>query len=290
MKKFTFLLPLLTVLALNASTQIPNNGFEDWTTVGSYEIPSGLWITANAYSPGGFYPVTKSTDHYPANVGNYSIRFENNTTITPSVAGCGIAMTNTALGQYKPMFPIQGHPNSFCGYYKFTPQNGDTMKIAIGLFKNGSVVSSAILTNTATVSNWTPFNLPFDTYTDADSGYIHISSYNAEGPLALPMGNSVLYVDNLSFDNLITSANEGPAINAGSNIFPNPASDNIIIENNETTDVLVEIYNIVGALEKIVPLKQGQKNINTDDLTNGIYMVVIKSDGLTERQKLIIQK
>ena len=45
----------------------------------------------------------------------------------------------------------------------------------------------------------------------------------------------------------------------------------------------------MGTLVKIETLKQKQQ-INISDLSNGVYMVTIKSKDITEYQKLIIQR
>jgi len=76
------------------------------------------------------------------------------------------------------------------------------------------------------------------------------------------------------------------------NFSPNPASDivTININRNNNADLTLNIYNIMGSLVKTEMLKQNQQQINVGDLSNGIYMIEIKSKGLTERQKLIIQR
>ena len=86
MRRITIVLTVLIALTIRLNAQIPNSGFENWTTVGSYENPTG-WATMNPYCAGPFYSCTKSTDHYPASVGNYSIRIENNTSLTNIMAG-----------------------------------------------------------------------------------------------------------------------------------------------------------------------------------------------------------
>jgi len=60
MKKFTIILTVSIIIAITTNGQIPNSGFETWTTVGSYENPTD-WATMNASSAGPFYSCTKST-------------------------------------------------------------------------------------------------------------------------------------------------------------------------------------------------------------------------------------
>lgn len=280
---------LLFLAAMLTKAQIPNNGFETWTSVGNYENPTGVWLTTNSFSSTSFYPITKTTDHYPLNVGNYAVKISNNISLLPNLAGIGILQTNTSLGSGKPMFPITGHPNSLRGYYKFNQQNNDTMRIVIALYKNGSVVSSGIMDVNTSISNWTSFNIPLSAYATADSGFILMASYIAEPPPTMPHGNSELYVDNLSFDNLIVSIDDN---NKRLNclIYPNPASDFIIVEtpNSDCNEYIINIYNILGKLILSKKMSQNQQKLHIGDLDSGIYSIEVKSKEETKKQKLII--
>lgn len=293
MKKTTFILTVLIAIAISVNAQIPNSGFENWTTVGGNDsLTGGVWSSTNYYSSGPFYPVTKSTDHYPTDVGNYSIKIENNISILPSYGGYGAAWTGSLDYSGGAVFPITGHPTSFCGYYKYIPQNNDTLSILLLLYYNGNSVAEADLGGTTAVPSWTSFNIPLTTYTIADSASITIGAYNVNSYSGMPHGNSVLYVDNLSFDNLITSISEPTSENITFSLYPNPASDIVTlnIDNMNNTDLTLNIYNVTGTLVKSEMLKQNQQQINTGNLNNGIYMIEIKSEEWTEKQKLIIQR
>ena len=290
-------------MIITANAQIPNKGFEQWSNMGNYWEPQG-YVTPNAFASGAFYPVTRSTDHYPVSIGSYSIRLESKTSLLPGNDALGITLQNnydSLLAGPCQYFKIIGHPTSLTGYYKYEPQNGDTMLIAIRLFQGGSFVSWGQLTTTASVPNWTSFNIPISSYSSADSGAILLASYNAIGPPPekIPHGNSVLYVDNLNFDTLVSSVPDLTVKNALFNLYPNPASDivNLSINNTNKEDLILNIYNAKGVLVRTETLKQnkpdyrsGRQQINIGDLSNGIYMVEIKSQEGTEKQKLIIQK
>jgi hypothetical protein len=280
---------LFLILAAKSFGQIPNNGFETWTNFGTYEDPT-FWGSTNYSSSGTFYAITKSNDHFPVNVGSYSVRIENNTSINPNYSARGYLATGTPPPG--PDFLITGHPSSLTGYYKFNPQNGDTMLIQIQLFNNGSSVAYGEFSTKVAALNWTPFNIPISAYTNADNGSIFIAAYYANSYNAIPSGNSVLYVDNLNFDNLISSIPENISENASFSIYPNPANDilNLNIDKMKNADLTLSIYNVIGNLVKSEILKQNNQQINIEDLSNGIYMVEIKSKESSERQKLIIQK
>ncbi|HPB24969.1 MAG TPA: T9SS type A sorting domain-containing protein [Bacteroidales bacterium] len=289
MKKITIILTVLIALTIKANAQIPNNGFENWTTIGSYEDPTG-WATMNAACAGPFYSCTKSTDHYPASVGNYSIRLENNTSLTQMTGGYGMAVTDTAAFPFEPAFPIVGNPTSLCGYYKYNSMNGDSMFIRIVLFANSVMLGYDTFITGVTASTWTPFILPI-TYTSADSATIMFSAFYPSCYTCGPKGNSVLYVDNLSFDNLIASVPEENSQNNLFNLSPNPTSDfiTINIEKKCNTDITLNIYNTIGELVKTELFKENQQ-INVSDLSNGAYVIEAKSKEWTEKQKLLIQR
>ncbi len=280
MKTITIIMTVLIAMTIKTNAQIPNSGFENWP------LSSNGWPVGN--------PI-QSTDIYPLGVGNYSLKLQNNAIPSPAYQDFGFCVTFPSPGSWAPSFPITSHPNSFTGYYKFLPENGDTAVISAILYFNGDTVSSAILNVNSSTSVWTSFNIPFSTYISADSASVGFSAYHwTFGQTGLPnmQGNSVLFVDNLNFDNLITSVSEQISKNTLISLYPNPASDIVSLNINITNNagLILNIYNVNGILVKSELLKKTQQQINIEDLSNGIYMVEIKSKELTEKQKLIIQR
>jgi hypothetical protein len=75
-------------------------------------------------------------------------------------------------------------------------------------------------------------------------------------------------------------------------LFPNPAIDVVTlnIDNTYNSNLILNIYNVNGALVRSEMLKQHNQKINIRNLNNGIYVVEIKSQEWTKKQKLIIKK
>jgi aminopeptidase N len=75
-------------------------------------------------------------------------------------------------------------------------------------------------------------------------------------------------------------------------IYPNPASDKITLNllNTFHKDSQVNIFDVAGMLVKSELLTQNQQPINVGDLSNGIYLVEIRSVGSVVKQKLVIQR
>lgn len=139
----------------------------------------------------------------------------------------------------------------------------------IVVIKNGVWVAGAEFVTTSTVSNWTAFNIPISQYVDADSATIVLAAFYNDttcGFPAGPFGNSTLYVDNISFDNLITSVSDLKETNTLINIYPNPASDFITFSNEYNEDIDVKIYSISGALIKSETLSKSNYNLDVKHL------------------------
>lgn len=291
MKNLMMTLVILCMTANIAEPQIPNNGFEDWTNVGNGLKPT-FWYTPNSLDTTGIYfSVTRSSDHFPQNVGSYSIRLENQPLLLPGFKAYGLAMTTRLDGSDRPLFAISGHPTSLCGYFKFLPQNGDTMDIHFAFYKNGTEITSGELINTDTFTEWTSFNIPVENifYDEADSARITVSSLFSDNLTVY--GNSVLYVDNLSFDIPISALNDPITLNNPSLIHPNPASDQIFVDTGKLTAKYITLcfYDVSGRIIKTETIINVGSKIITKDLICGVYLVEILVGNYRYFEKLIIK-
>jgi len=295
MKQFAFILIVWIAVACETLAQIPNSGFENWALSGSCLHPQG-WSCINEWmgTTENCYSMSRSDDHYPVSIGSYSIKIENNVSILPDLGAAGMVWTgdSTGFGTDNPVFPIAGHPTSLCGYYKFIPENGDTMDIHFVFYKNGVEVTSGRLMGKAPVPDWTPFKIPVTSpdYPAADSARIMMSSFYSDSQLI--HGNSVLYVDNLSFDALISSTEDKIVQKTFFRFYPNPADNRVTLKFNKTINdrMLIEMYNQLGILVLSEMHDQNQQDIIIADLSEGIYMVTINSKKFSGKQKLIIYR
>ncbi len=292
MKKNLSITLVFIVLVVIASAQIPNNGFENWTTPVNGLEPTG-WYSANSLDPtGDYFPVTRSEDHFPLNTGNYSIRLENKPSLFPGTKAFGLAMTTRLDGSDRPLFAITGHPTSLCGYFKFQSQNNDTMDIHFALYKNGTEVTSGRFINPNSFAEWTSFNIQVDNtlYPEADSARIVISSFYSDNLLV--HGNSVLYIDNLSFDVPISAVNDLSPINEHGFIHPNPASDFVVLdlEKPDFKNAVVSFYDFSGQKVKSETLIKNQSEVNIQGLRNGVYLVTFFIEGFSSTGKLVIRR
>ncbi|MEP7129257.1 MAG: T9SS type A sorting domain-containing protein [Chitinophagales bacterium] len=275
MKKL--LLLLFAFANVNSIAQIPNNGFEDWITEGNCMKPQG-WYGTNDFSDtsGSNFGVTRSADHYPATVGNYSIRIQNDVSLLPDWSAMGIIWTGDLSGNDNPAFPVSGHPTSFCGYYKFLPQNNDTMRIFLSLYHDGIEVSQTMLETTVSAMEWTSFCLSIPNYEAADSGRIMMASFYPDGNL-IPRGNSILYVDNLSFDGLITAVHAPANAAVKISVYPNPATEalTIVLPAIREGQIDLKIYNTSGSQVYVSEISTAASTavINVSEFAEGVYYI-----------------
>ncbi len=282
---------ILIMAAVNAFGQIPNNGFENWTNKGNYMIPDGWWTPNDSVKTGSFYPVTRSADHYPTAIGNYSIRLENNIGLLPDWDAFGLTWTGDFNGNNFPVFPVTNHPTSLWGYYKFFPQNNDTMELHIRLYKNGMDVSGGSFKTAVASAVWTAFSMNFSTYVDADSARIFISTcYDNDAPI--PHGNSVLYIDNLSLDSLITVGIHEVNLDKEISVFPIPASNVLTIMLSEDIGNLtgLAVFNTFGQriYAQVISQEQKLSALNVSQLAEGIYFIHLTLDNQVVCAKKII--
>ena len=106
-------------------------------------------------------------------------------------------------------------------------------------------------------------------YIDTIQGYLNPRIY-----VALGLGG-VLSVNNV--------------VDYSTNIFPNPAKNNITIENSNFEINTVKFYNISGQLVKSENVNSMRTNLNVSDLNKGIYILEIQSNETSIRRKLIIE-
>jgi hypothetical protein len=191
---------------------IPNGDFEAWT-YDTIEEPVG-WYTSNRYYfSNPVLPVTKTTDSYS---GNYAIRIENVNFVNSFANAFAFAgpQTNTGI---KPGFPVTERELFFEGYYKFIPQNDDTAILGVIMYDKGNQVGAGFFQSKIPQSSYTYFAIPVY-YSNGYSG-IPDSATVLLLPYAggqSPQGNSVLFVDNIGFNNLM-KLNQTITFNAISN-------------------------------------------------------------------------
>lgn len=278
----------------NTTELIPNGDFETWNNI-VLEEPQGWYTSNNSTFHGATPAVTKTADSYS---GNYAIRIENVSTPNGFITGYALAGPQGQNGSL-PGFPVQGRDTSFNGYYKFDSQNNDTLTLGIQMFYQGQTVGSGWYTSSVSVNSYTSFIIPV--YYDAqfmgtpDSATIYLLPFQGG---SYPHGNSVLYVDNLSLNQLSPLGKSNAIKETGFlKNYPNPFNMATSLEYNLPESSLVEIdmFDITG--KKVIHLFSGNqsKGMHKMDvsglaLNTGTYTVVVTSGNSRQELKVLVQK
>jgi photosystem II stability/assembly factor-like uncharacterized protein len=145
-------------------------------------------------------------------------------------------------------------------------------------------------------------NTQFSDYT-APSGYVY---YQIEAISATPSAvsnqnksglKSVVGVAYSSRSNIASNKSGTDGLNnlkdiSGSiAVYPNPARNNMqLVVNDDVTNTRLDVYNVLGSLVKTQEVVVNKQQIDLSNLTEGIYLLVVKSDKFIGKQKLVIQK
>jgi len=94
----------------------------------------------------------------------------------------------------------------------------------------------------------------------------------------LTNGNSKL-TQGFHQGNLVISSVSNPTLE-GINIYPNPVSDELVVENNSGKEVQFDLFDLNGRLVETQKLAFGQHKAQMHSLANGSYIIQISSGNL----------
>lgn len=295
--KETIITILITFLAsVTAFAQIPNNGFENWTNLSTYDTPNDWGTINNMTSNAGVFTCMKGD---PGAVGDWYLKLESKDVpgkgVMPGVAVSGIIDTLT----FKPKsgFPFSQRPLKLTGSWQYMGSGSDPGFIAIYLTKwnfntkkrDTIVETKHALTGMAMV--WSKFNIDL-TYLNTllpDSAMIILSS---SGPAPVEM--SYLYIDNLSFEGSANGIKTIDNFDSIVSLYPNPTSSSFIIEGTSAQQKIhYTLYNIVG-LEIIsgdidTNGTSFRKKMQIDGLSKGVYFINLNDGKNTCSKKISVE-
>jgi hypothetical protein len=160
----------------------------------------------------------------------------------------------------------------------------------------GTSASNIVQIGTLSGNNnqFSDFSAPTgDVYYQIEAIKVGSSEIKSENKAKAPEASA-----SFSRSNIATNANASSGINGLKeisdviSICPNPASANfdLFVGNEVSAETNYTIYNMMGAVvqsEKIVANKQ---RIVLDNLSNGVYLLVVRSEKMIGSKKLIIQR
>ncbi|MDP2385773.1 MAG: T9SS type A sorting domain-containing protein [Bacteroidota bacterium] len=291
-------LSIISVLCFTATTfaQVPNNGFETWTSMGSYNNPDGWGTLNNTTAIASVYTANKGT---PGSPGTAYLKLTSKTVSTAVVNGIavsGVLDSTTMLP--KSGFAFAQRPASFTGKWQHMIYGSSQGSIRVTLTRWDNTLNQRIAVATAnqTLSgmamSWANFTIPF-TYTDGGTPDTCIIILKASG--ANPTNNDYLWVDNLGFSGSVIGIEKHDFFLTDLMIFPNPSSETINVNLNLKVPqkVSIELTDISGKLisSKNVGILQGEsiQVINITGIAKGIYFVNVIGEQGSETRKIVIE-
>jgi hypothetical protein len=279
MKKFTILLSFVLLSGI-AFAQIPNPGFENWSSPSgaSYRNPTGWGTTNDVVVPSYNAPanVTKDTINKHSGLASAKLYSEN---YIVSFAG---AMVTGTIAESDPEFtggfPYNSRPGELTGYYEYTPAvGGDTLLMGVILFKWDTInkkrdtIALGTYISGDSVPAWQEFGLQLTYLSGANPDSAFILFFTSIGQFGLKNYGSTLWIDDVSFTG--TAGTNDIKSSDVVNVFPNPAQSVIYINAVPGQFQTAIIYDITGRLVKTESVIGNEVDVN--DLANGNYIMML---------------
>jgi len=273
-------IPYITDHDLHAQT-LPNAGFETWVDVGTAcENPTG-WDSPNeGVALFGVCSVFKETGSVQE--GSSAVRLE--TILIPLVAlRAPAAISNGTLvvnasdpfnSTVQGGSVIWGRPDALIGYYNYAPVGGDSLTIRVRLYDITGVDTTLIaedeFIDDANTGAYVPFTLPLNYFTLEDAELAQVLIRSTRNTTDATVGTT-LWIDALRFTG-ITGVGEETSSAFGFNLYPNPASEVLHVENIMGESVTLEIHDRIGRRVLRSALTSGFNAISIADLLPGFHV------------------
>jgi Secretion system C-terminal sorting domain/Carbohydrate binding domain len=246
MKRVMFFV-LLTIVSHRLLSQnlVANPGFEKWDKLNK---PAGWAVAQNCVK-----------DSVYIRSGKYSCRHEGGTKYLGQTLPVNPDKKYRLSFFYKTTITGTGNGCRIWCYWKDTDGNNLTDANTDEILRPSKYLKSEI---------WQQFSADFSTPAGAVSFYLEVRTYS----------NSISYFDDFLFEeNIATSAPEDELSEI--NIYPNPASDYLII-NNISDFKYIDIQNLSG-ITIFSFACSGEKSVSipVSDLPNGIYVIRLNGAG-----------
>jgi hypothetical protein len=301
MKKY-ILSCMAAAVVTAAGAQIPNAGFENWTIVGSYQIPDGWGTMNHTTASNSVYTATKGT---PGSPGASYLKLTSKTTgptVTNGIAVSGVLDTVSLLP--KSGFAFTQRPASFTGKWQHMIYGSSQGSVKVlttrwnTMTNTRDTVAHAEQTLAGMAMSWANFSMSM-TYIDSlnypDSCIIVLQASGAN-----PANSDYLWVDNLAFTGTVAIVNpvgvkETPMPSGSLSLFPNPAHEfvQVSFSLNRAQATCIELYDVTGKLvyrDKKDAMDGAMKEkIEVKDLPKGTYLVKVSGTDFAETKKIVIE-
>lgn len=296
MKKYFFLGIVVICFSITAIAQIPNAGFENWTTVKTYSNPDGWGTMNNTTTLAGVYTATKGT---PGNPGSSYLKLTSKTVGSSVVNGIAVSGSLDSITMKpKSGFAFNSRPANLTGKWQhmISGNSQGSVQVTLTRWDKGTNMRMTVGTGNLTLSgmamSWASFSVPI-TYSEGNYPDSCIIVLKASGNA--PANGDYLWVDELAFSGTVTGVENQNTIVRDLVIFPNPARDfmDIKLSINLPQEVVFQLMDITGKLicskNMGYTLHEVNQHINLNGIPKGTYFLKIIGEQFLETRKITIQ-
>ncbi len=294
---------LITLTTVSYS-QVPNGNLEAWTVYTSVasgitcDVPTGWDVPDKIAADLGISDrnCEKNTDN--VNGGSFAAKL---TTKTLDVLGTpldvpGTITTGVISFDFVTFTPaveggasISTNYDQLGGFYQYAPSGLDTMNVAVLMFLGTDTVGAGQYRDPNTTAGYVSFVCPITYFAPVIPDKMQITITSSGGFTSLVPG-SVLYVDDLEVTGGV-GVEEWNGYGIKRNVYPNPASDYININNPATNDVTIEVYSLSGQRVDVQTLSPDMNSLNLESYASGIYSFRLVDNGVVVySNKFVVRK
>lgn len=296
MKKI--ILSAVSAFAFTASlmAQIPNAGFENFTTVGSYDVPNGWGTMNHTTALAGVYTATKGT---PGSPGVSYLKLTSKTVGSAVVNGIAVSgVLDSMAMKAKSGFAYTMRPISLTGKWQhmiYGTSQG-SVKAVLSKWNTTSnkrdTVAIAEQTLSGMAMSWANFTINF-TYLSSNTPDSCIIDLRASG--SAPANNDYLWIDNLAFSGSVTGLENQESFITRILVFPNPSTETIHVTVNLASPqkTTIELTDLAGRLiltkDAGMLAGESEQTLNVSHISKGAYLVRMITESGTEVRKVVIE-
>lgn len=294
---------LITLTTVSYS-QVPNGDMEDWTVYTSVasgiscDVPDGWDVPDKIAADLGISDRNCERNSDNVHGGSFAAKL---TTKTLDVLGTpldvpGTITTGVISFDFVTFTPavaggaaISSNYDQLGGFYQYAPSGSDTMNIAVLMFLGTDTVGAGQYRDPNTSAGYVSFVCPITYFAPVIPDKMQITITSSGGFTSLVPG-SVLYVDDLEVTGGV-GVEEWNGYGIKRNVYPNPASDYININNPATNDVTIEVYSLSGQRVDVQTLSPDMNSINLESYSSGIYSFRLVDNGtVVYSNKFVVKK
>lgn len=294
---------LITLTTVSYS-QVPNGDMEDWTVYTSVasgiscDVPDGWDVPDKIAADLGISDRNCERNSDNVHGGSFAAKL---TTKTLDVLGTpldvpGTITTGVISFDFVTFTPavaggasISSNYDELGGFYQYAPSGSDTMNVAVLMFLGTDTVGAGQYRDPNTSAGYVSFVCPITYFAPVIPDKMQITITSSGGFTSLVPG-SVLYVDDLEVTGGV-GVEEWNGYGIKRNVYPNPASDYININNPATNDVTIEVYSLSGQRVDVKTLSPDMNSINLESYSSGIYSFRLVDNGtVVYSNKFVVKK